>query len=121
MVKVIFTFLFLLSCSMMMSAQDTFYVKKNSPRLVASPPAASWDSTNTDSIVSYTAEYQKPNSNIFVQLHLTGPTLAVPPEVYNGRTRVIFTEIIAVDTNGRKYRQPDCIWLNGVIVPLKTP
>lgn len=100
-------------------AQDTFYVKKNPVRTVASPPVAVWNPDNGDSIVSYTVEYQKPGTNIYVVLHEKGPHLLAPWEATTNGKRVLFTEIIAVDSNGRKYRQPDRYYAAGIWVPVK--
>jgi len=101
-------------------AQDTFHVKKKRPQ-PAQLQRAAWDTTNRDSIVSYTVEYQKPGSNIYVVLHKQGPYLIAPWEATQGGKRVLFTEIIAVDSNGRKYRQPDRYYAAGRWVPVKEP
>ncbi len=120
------TFFILVICLFAQSdifAQDTFYVKKkNSP--VVTPGAmttAAWDTTNRDSIVSYTVEYQKPNGRIWVVLHQTGPYFNIPPEAVSTHKRILFTEIIAVDSNGRKYRQPDRYYVSGYWVQVKPP
>jgi hypothetical protein len=107
----------------MMNAQDTFYVKKKRPVQVADNPRPAWTADNKDSIVSYTLEFQKPGSNVFVVVHEKGPYLKIPYEAYGprGPVRIIYTEIIAIDQNGIRYRQPDLVRYNGVIVPLKEP
>lgn len=120
----IFRILLLFACALAgnntVSAQDTFYVKKKTPQ-PAQMQRAAWDTTNRDSIVSYTMEYQKPGSNIYVVLHEKGPRLSAPWEVTRAGRRILYTEIIAVDSNGRKYRQPDRYYAAGVWVPVKTP
>lgn len=119
--KNVLLFLLVILFSGTASAQDTFYVKKKNPAVVMrnAPPAA-WDTTNRDSIVSYTMEYQKPGSNIFVVTHNTGP-LRAPWEVARAGRRILFTDIIAIDSNGRKYRQPDRYYVAGTWVPVKAP
>lgn len=101
-------------------AQDTFYVKKSRKAEVARPSPVVWEPENTDSIVSYTVEFQKPGTNIWVVLHESGPRLGIPLAAYgpNGTSRVYFKDIIAVDSNGRKYKQPDRLWKGGVWVTL---
>ena len=121
--KNFFFTLILLVCAGMgcfISAQDTFYVKKNARHEVVQHRTA-WDSTNVDSIISYTVEYHKPNSTISMRLHQQGPTLQLPSEVYGSGRRVLFTDIIVVDDQGRRYRQPDRYWQNGITVPVNTP
>lgn len=117
--RILLLFAFVLAGNKTVSAQDTFYVKKKTPQ-PAQMQRAAWDTTNRDSIVSYTMEYQKPGSNIFVVQHNTGP-LRAPWEVARAGRRILFTEIIAVDSNGRKYRQPDRYYVAGVWVPVKEP
>lgn len=118
-------FIFLLVCIAVSSAhayaQDTFYVKKKNPAAVQrqQQPVVYTDTTTKDSIVSYTAEYQKPGTNIYARIHMKGPYLNIPPDAQG--QRVIFTEIIAVDKNGRKYRMPDRIYAGGYTVPVKEP
>lgn len=120
MKQMLFMLFILCGTGIQLCAQDTFYVKKRTQvTRVANAPRPAWDSTNTDSIVSYTAEYQKPGTNIYARIHMTGPKLSIPPEVYGRGVRVLFTEIIAVDAQGRKYRQPDRYWINGITVPVK--
>lgn len=118
--KLMLVLIFLL-CFIKGIAQDTFYVKKKKSAPVVAKKRPAWDSTNHDSIVSYTLEYQKPNSTIWVKLHQQGPFLQVPNEVYGSGRRVLFTEIIAIDENGQRYRQPDRYWQNGIYVPVKSP
>lgn len=113
--------LLLLGNASSLSAQDTFYVKKKTKAVVAPRRMLTWDSTNTDSIVSYTLEYQKPNSTIWVKLHQQGPHIIMPVEVYGSGRRVLITEIIAIDANGNRYRQPDRYWINGLMVPVAPP
>lgn len=118
-------FLFLLFCfsfcGVDVYGQDTFYVKKKNPAAVQrqQQTVVYTDTTTRDSIVSYTAEYQKPGTNIYARIHMKGPYLTTPPDAQN--QRVIFTEIIAVDKNGRKYRMPDRVYAGGIVVPLKDP
>ena len=102
-------------------AQDTFYVKKKNPPVTQVLERPVWDSTNTDSIVSYTVEFQRPGTNIWVVLHEEGPELSVPSAAYgqSGGTRVWFRDIIAVDQNGQKYKQPDRMWKSGIMVTLE--
>jgi hypothetical protein len=121
MVKISFTVLFILLFSFVMNAQDTFYVKKKQPVQVTNSQRPAWTADNNDSIVSYTMEFQKPGSNVFVVVHEKGPYLKIPYEAYgpNGHVRIIYTEIIAIDQNGVRYRQPDLVRYNGITVPLK--
>ena len=113
-------FLFAALCGNYLCAQDTFYVKKKKPAQVANAPRV-WTPDSKDSIVSYTVEFRKPGSNVYVVLHEKGPYLLTPMGAYGptGAVRCIFTEIVAVDPNGRRYRQPDMVRYNGVTVPLK--
>jgi hypothetical protein len=114
----LFFLLFLCSAASAL-AQDTFYVKKKSPALVqASPVVVYADTTLRDSIVSYTAEFQKPGTNIYARVHMKGPRLSIPPEAQG--QRITFTEIIAVDRTGRKYRLPDRMYAGGYMVPVNT-
>jgi hypothetical protein len=116
---VLFILFFLCGNAVALSAQDTFYVKKKTKPVIAQRQQVfTWDSTNTDSIVSYTLEYQKPNSTIWVKLHQQGPYIVMPHEVYGSGRRVLITDIIAIDANGRRYRQPDRYWINGLMVPV---
>lgn len=103
-----------------LSAQDTFYVKKKQTPVPGGVKPAAVQDWENDSIVSYTMEYQKPGTNTWVLLHLLGPYLTLPAEVYtkDGGTRVWFRDIIAVDANGKKYKQPDRLWKSGVWVTL---
>jgi hypothetical protein len=119
--RVSIALLFFLCGKISLSAQDTFYVKKPTKRVVTVQRQLQWDSTNTDSIISYTLEYQKPNSTIWVKLHQQGPHIIMPTEVYGSGRRVLITEIIAMDENGVRYRQPDRYWINGLMVPVKAP
>jgi hypothetical protein len=113
-------FALFVSSQLTLSAQDTFYVKRKTPPQ-AQLQMAAWDTTNRDSIVSYTIEYQKPNSNIFVVEHKTESTLWAPWEVARAGRRVLFTDIIAVDNTGRKYRLPDRYYVAEMWVPVKVP
>lgn len=97
----------LFSFTLHVHAQDTFYVKKKTVLNIDAP----------DSIVSYTVEYQKPGTNIYARIHMQGPYLYVPAEIPGSSQRVLFTEIIAVDRNGRRYRQPDQYYAGGIWVP----
>ena len=105
----------------LLSGQDTFYVKKkNTPAWVTGGAgtvvAPEYD---TDSIISYTVEYQRPGTNTWVVLHMTDPYLIVPSEAYSGGgTRVWFRDIMAIDASGRKYKQADRMWKGGVWVTL---
>lgn len=118
----IFVFIsIMLLCEYKVSAQDTFYVSKKNPPVAVQPMRmAAWDTTNRDSIVSYTVEYPSKTGNIWVKAHMTGPWLRVPGDRPRGQ-RVLFTEIIAVDSTGRKYRQPDRYYVSGYWVPVKLP
>ena len=122
MIRLLFFLFFLLpGIGSALYAQDTFYVKKKTKAVIAPRRSPVWDSTNTDSIVSYTLEYQKPNSTIWVKLHQQGPHIIMPTEVYGSGRRVLITEIIAIDANGNRYRQPDRYWINGLMVPVAAP
>jgi len=101
-------------------AQDTFHVSKKKRPVVAVLPIATWDSTNHDSIISYTVEYPPKSGNIWVTAHLQGPYLLVPIEAPRGK-RILFTDIIAIDSSGRKYRQPDRYYISGIWVPKDPP
>lgn len=103
--------------------QDTFYVKKKQPKQVVNNARPVWTADNKDSIVSFTVEFQKPGTNVYVVLHEKGPGLNTPIGAYGqqGAVRCIFTEIIAIDQNGVRYRQPDLVRYNGVTVPLTVP
>lgn len=103
-------------------AQDTFHVKKKQPR----PPATdvqlarldtSW---NGDTVISYTAEYKSATGNIWVVVHMYGPRLSPPREAPPG-TRMLFTEIIAKDSSGRRYRISDQYYIAGAYFPVKSP
>ncbi len=120
MKPVLFTVSVFCFVAMNLQAQDTFYVKKKNPQ-PAQLQRAAWDTNNRDSIVSYTVEYQKPGSNIYVVLHEKGPQLYAPWEAAREGKRVLFTDIIAIDSNGRRYRQPDRYYALGVWVLVKTP
>lgn len=120
MKHILFTVFVFCFAAMNLQAQDTFYVKKKSPQ-PAQLQRAAWDTNNRDSIVSYTVEYQKPGSNIFVVLHEKGPRLYVPWEASRAGKRILYTAIIAVDSNGRKYRQPDQYYSLGRWFPVKEP
>ena len=109
-------FLFLLSAGNL-HAQDTFYVKKKNTPLTGTGVVVR-DTSKSDSIVSYTVEYQREGSNIWVLAHMNGPFLMVPFDARNGK-RVLFKDIIAVDANGRKYRRPDQYYSGGVWVDVK--
>lgn len=114
--------LVLLGCiAQQLQAQDTFYVKKHTAVQVVQTQIIYADTTVRDSIVSYTAEYQKPGSTIYSRIHMKGPYLQIPPDVQGTGQRVLFTEIIAIDRNGRRYRQPDRYYAGGVWVPAKKP
>ncbi len=121
--KYLFILTFLISLAGSVSAQDTFYVKKKQPRQVVNNARPAWTADNKDSIVSYTVEFQRPGSNVYVVLHEKGPYLNHPTAAYgpNGLVRLIYTDIIAIDQNGVRYRQPDLVKYNGVTVPLKAP
>jgi len=101
-------------------AQDTFHVAKKKRPVVAILPLVAWDSTNRDSIVSYTVEYPPKSGNIWVVAHMRGPYLLLPIEAPRGK-RVLFKDIIAVDSSGRKYRQPDRYYISGIWVPKDPP
>lgn len=103
-----------------MFAQDTFHVAKKKRPVVAVLPLVAWDSTNHDSIVSYTVEYPPKSGNIWVVAHMRGPYLLVPVEAPRGK-RVLFKDIIAVDSTGKKYRQPDRYYISGIWVPKDPP
>jgi hypothetical protein len=120
--KLLLTILMVLSCSIIANAQDTFYVKKKQSKQVVTNARPVWTADNKDSIVSYTVEFQKPGTNVYVVLHEKGPYLGTPTAAYGpkGLVRLIYTDIIAIDSNGVRYRQPDLIRYNGVTVPLKT-
>ena len=121
-----YSFLFMLMSVLLFDqhdifAQDTFYVKKKNRPVVAAPMRmAAWDTTNKDSIASYTVEYPAKTGNIWVKAHMKGPWLHVPSDRPKGQ-RVLFTEIIAMDSTGRKYRQPDRFYVSGIWVPVKAP
>jgi hypothetical protein len=100
-------------------AQDTFYVKKKEAPIIVSDAVAP-DSSNHDSIVSYTMEYQREGSNIWVVAHMGGPYLVPPSDAAPGK-RILFTEIIAVDRNGRKYSRPDQYYNGGIWVDVNSP
>lgn len=97
-----------------MHAQDTFYVKKKPPQhTVTQKERVAIDSSDNDSIVSYTLQYKKRNSNLWVVRHEKGPRINVPHNSeYEGR--VLITDIIAVDKNGVKYRKPDKYYSGGI-------
>lgn len=102
-------------------AQDTFYVKKKNAPVVSQPlRMAAWDSTNHDSIISYTVEYPSKTGNIWVIAHLKGPGLYVPNEAPRGK-RVLFSDIIAIDSTGTRYRKPDRYYVSGIWVPKDPP
>lgn len=99
------------------AAQDTFYVKRKTPSSSdLQTRVANADTISHDSIITYTCEYRKPGSNIWTVNHMKGPYLEVPDEVFGTGTRVLFTEIIAIDRNGRRYRKPDRYYSGGVYV-----
>jgi hypothetical protein len=108
----------LLSLAGTISAQDTFYVKKK-PAVTVTNRA--WtDSSNHDSLVSYTVEYQKPGSNLFIVLHeYGGRTFSIPWEATQNGNRILVRDIIRIDDNGRRYRQPDMYYAGGYWVPVK--
>ncbi|HTF04210.1 MAG TPA: hypothetical protein VK826_09290 [Bacteroidia bacterium] len=65
-------------------------------------------------------EYQREGSNIWVVAHMNGPYLVTPNDAPRGK-RILFTEIIAVDANGRKYRRPDRYYNGGIWVDVQPP
>lgn len=96
-----------------MHAQDTFYVKKNPTPTITQQVQTVVDSSENDSIVSYTLQYRKANSNIWIVRHEKGPHIYVPASSeYTGR--VLISDIIAVDKNGVKYRKPDKYYSGGI-------
>lgn len=109
-------FLICMFIGIMAHAQDTFYVKKNTPReTVVQSERAPIDSSENDSIVSYTMQYKKANSNIWIVRHEKGPQFVTPMgSEYDGR--ILFSDIIAVDKNGVKYRKPDKYYTRGIWV-----
>lgn len=103
-------------------AQDTFHVKKKQPRpVVAATQLPRLDTAwNGDTVISYTAEYKSATGNIWVVAHLYGPRLSPPREAPPG-TRILFTEIIAKDSSGRRYRISDQYYIAGAYFPVKSP
>lgn len=119
--RLIFIFVWIIVFGGNSFAQDTFYVKKKQQKQIVNNARPVWTENNRDSIVSYTVEFQKPGSNVYVVLHEKGPYLRNPTPAYGPRgcARLIFTEIIAIDQNGVRYRQPDLVRYNGVTVLLR--
>ena len=104
-------------------AQDTFYVKKKNKYTVVQqdvqPRFNPGDTTIRDSILTYTAEFKKPGSNVWVVIHCKGPFLMVPSEAYGQQnSRVLFSEIVCADKTGRRYRIPDRYYLSGIWAPV---
>jgi hypothetical protein len=93
--------------------QDTFYVKKSIPPQVTPVQQRIADSSHHDSIVSYTLQYQKANSNIWIVRHEKGPYIMVPSGS-EAEGRILISDVIAVDSAGRKYRKPDQYYMGGV-------
>lgn len=114
-------FILIVVCALfcqMIHAQDTFYVKKKNPVVIQQPQNFNWgDTAIRDCVLTYTVEFKKPGSNIWVIAHCAGPGLRIPAEAYPvGEQRILFKEIVCIDRSGKRYRLTDRYYLGGLWV-----